>query len=176
MKKNYRQLGFNLIELENPYLPLHLKCLAVGAPNPEKGSQSSAKKVVGEFYGAYKRFQNGKWYNLYVMYGRDFIQFGEKYKLYCLDKEEGFVYQIFRGHFLFAFNATEFLQLLKNASHRNWKNFTKNCVLLDEEELTKFLSLIAEDTELSSRKKLLAKEFALRLKKAGIFSQTSDPH
>lgn len=140
--------GFTHVQLGKTYEPLKLECIAT-------------QLTRGENYKGIKMFEEGSRYKLYCMYGRD--TFNERH-LYCNDKPHSSAHKIFKGGFLFVFNANEFFQLLQNASKQNWLCFAYNTILEDKKELAKFEDLLNNDTSLTHKQKCRAADLISRLK------------
>lgn len=150
--------GFERVFLRRTYAPLKLECVAV--PDPHQG------KVIGENYEGKRKFAPHQKYTLYCLYGRDIF---EEYFLFCNDTPHTECLRITKGSFKFVFNADKFFQLLKNASWQNWKNFTQNTILTNKDELTKFSTLVQNDTELTHKQRNRATAFIQKLQDAPLY-------
>lgn len=164
IKRELQNSGFRMVQLSKPYLPLKLKALAIGEVKTEhrhfpKEEFVTTKRVFAESLTRFKFFDDGNWYDLQCMFGRDSK---DDYYLFCKEEEDKEAFKVKNGSFVFEFSAEQFFYLLNNASVANWGLFANNCVCSDRQEIAKFEQLI-KDNILGNKWKTRAISLANRL-------------
>ena len=144
IKKELQNSGFRMVQLSKPYLPLKLKALAIGEVKTEhkhfpKEEVVTTKRVLAESLTRFKFFDDGTWYDLQCMFGRDSKN---AYYLFCKEDSDKDAFKVMDGSFVFEFSAEQFFYLLNNASIANWGLFANSCVCNDRQEIAKFEQLI----------------------------------
>ena len=164
IKRELQNSGFRMVQLSKPYLPLKLKALAIGEVKTEhrhfpKEEFLTTKRVFAESLTRFKFFDDGNWYDLQCMFGRDSK---DDYYLFCKEEGDKEAFKVKNGSFVFEFSAEQFFYLLNNASVANWGLFANNCVCNDRQEIAKFEQLI-KDNILGNKWKTRAISLANRL-------------